>query len=125
MRDASSEQLENWLLALLRYAITRRDTDRMAVDALAKSMDSLGSRFDLPDFDFFARNSKRLCDAIAAGDAAGQPEFEQLLKRIEAPRLRRAFEAVLEVKREPARAQNRAWLWKGLEKPEPCASVGA
>ena len=124
MRDVASEQLENWLLALLRYAITRYETDRVAVESLARSMDSLGSRFDQPAFDFFTRNSKRLCAAIATGDAAGQAEIEQLLTRIESPKLRRAFEAVLDVRREAAKAQGRGWLWKGLEKPERCVSGG-
>jgi hypothetical protein len=122
MNEASSQQLENWLLALLRYAITRRETDRTAVESLARAMDSLGSRFDLPDFDFFARNSRRLCDAMENSEVGAQAQLEQLLKRIESPRLRRAFEGVLDVRREPAKAPSRAWLWKGLEKQ--CASGG-
>ena len=125
MREESSEQLETWLHALLRYVITRREQDRGAVETIARSMDGRGSRFDVPEFDFFMRSSRRLCDAITSNDGAGRGEVEQFLERLESPRLRRAFEAALDVTRAPMKQQDRAappkqpdraWLWKGLEK---------
>jgi hypothetical protein len=120
MGDASSEHLEDWLLALLRYAITRHEADRIAVHTLAKDMDALGGRFSVPGFDFFCRSSQRLCDAIESGDPQAHADIEQFLKRIESTRLRHAFEAVLDLKSEAPKTQcqtqSRAWLWKGLQK---------
>lgn len=116
MREESSEQVESWLHALLRYAITRRAQDRMAAEAIAGSMDARGTRFAAPEFDFFARSSRRVCDAIASNDAAARGDIEQFLQWIETPRLRRAFDAALDATRAPSTIQSRAWLWKGLER---------
>ena len=132
MHDRPSQQIESWLLSLLRYAISRREVDRAVVDALAQGLDSLGSRFDSTAFDFFSRSSTKLCNAIGKSDAGACEEIDRFLRQIESQPLRDAFEAALEFKcdepaketRTPKRA-SRQWLWKGLPKRDGCLPPNA
>jgi len=122
-RQASPEELHkiaDWLFAVLRLAVTGKQTDRAAVIAVARQMDRLGARSGETQFGFFVRRSVEFCDAIADED---RPErlasLRRQMKAIDDARLRRAFEAVLEIdpaetRRHGSRRRKRQDLFKGL-----------
>jgi hypothetical protein len=99
----------------LRFAVTLDETDRDAALSVAAGMDRRSSGFT-----FFARTSVTVCDAIIAKDRAeAVAALRVFVRAIEHRRLRRAFEAVLDINqseadRGMASARDREWLWKGL-----------
>ena len=122
-RQASPEELHkiaDWLFAVLRFAVTRKQTDRAAVIAVARQMDRLGARSGETQFGFFFRRSVEFCDAIADEDhPARLASLRRQMKAIDDARLRRAFEAVLEIdpaetQRRGSRRRKRQNLFKGL-----------
>ena len=57
--------IDDWLLAVLRFAVTRDEADRSAVLVLAEAMDRSGASPARPSsFEFFRRSSIELCRAI-------------------------------------------------------------
>jgi hypothetical protein len=115
IQGAASHAIKEWLFFILRFAITLDEVDRTSVLAMAADMDRRGS-----DFTFFARTSVAVCDAIVAKD---RPEANAALhgfvRAIGHAPLRRAFEAVLEIKpsgtdRRLVSARSREKLWQGL-----------
>lgn len=116
-----SEKVRNWLLALLRFAVTLDDSDGSAVLALAEQIDKLGSTAGgEATFAFFRTTSADVCNAIVARDA---PKNGAVLKahlnRIDDPRLKRAFAAAIGLGGSlpgagRTRKRRRADLWKGL-----------
>jgi hypothetical protein len=115
-----SHRIRQWLFAVLRFAISLEQTDRMAALAVAAEMDRRGSVTTGGGFTFFVRTSIKLCDAV---DAKDDPDaiatLRAHLRSIEHPPLRRAFEAVLELdaiptQRHGAFNRSRDYLWKGL-----------
>src|SRR5581483_955876 len=84
----------NWLLAVLRYAVTREEADRSAVLMLAEAMDRSGASQAQPSsFEFFRRSSIELCRAIADQTDPRRPDIIRgYLKQIDSQRLRRAIE---------------------------------
>jgi hypothetical protein len=120
IRYQYSFEIRRWLFAILRFAITLEQADRAAVLAVAAEMDRAGSPSSRGRFAFFVRTSIQLCDAMIAGNC---PESVATLRvflgRIDHLPLRRAFEAVLDIK--PSRPDRRDLLrrrrdnlWKGL-----------
>jgi hypothetical protein len=114
-----SDRLEDWLFAILRFAVTRTGSDRAAVLGLAELLD--GSNASAHGFSFFARSSAEICAAIADEDA---PDRDAILRRFAArlqePRLRVAFTAATGVtKRQTSEQRTRARLWDGLVSPTP------
>ena len=112
--------LRAWHLAILRYAVTRDNADRLAVFRIALEIDSLESGQDGgADFDFFRRTSVELCTAILQPNAGASANLQQYLARIDDDRLKRALAAAIDAS-EPAmlparRAVGRGNdLWKGL-----------
>ena len=117
--------LRAWHLAILRYAVTRDNADRLAVFRIALEIDSLEPKQNEPrqdggaDFDFFRRTSFELCTAILQPNAGASAIWQQYLARIEHDRLKRALAAAIDAS-EPAvsrasRAVGRGGdLWKGL-----------
>ena len=116
--------LRAWHLAILRYAVTRDNADRLAVFRIALEIDSLEPgqepRQDgRADFDFFRRTSAELCSAILQPNARASAILQQYLARIDDDRLKRALAAAIDSS-EPAmspagRAVGRGNdLWKGL-----------
>src|ERR1700730_1980076 len=55
-----------WLLLLLRFAVTREPSDRAAALAVADELDSLGMRRTQTVPSFFVRTSNEVCEAILA-----------------------------------------------------------
>jgi hypothetical protein len=114
----ASRRIRDWLLAVLRFAVTLEQCDRVAVMGLAAEMDRLGSGRSASSFGFFTRTTTNFCACIVAkGQFEKAAELRLHIKRINDDRLQRAFEAVLfDQHIEPARSKemDREDLWKGL-----------
>jgi len=121
-RNWREKKIREWLLLLLRFAITREAEDRAAAHIFAEELDAIGAsrRAVIPSF--FQRTSREICDAI---QAVGNPQQAAVLRthiaRIAEPRLRQAFSAALglakpEVRSSVHRRSRRKThdLWKGL-----------
>lgn len=124
--DRDDRTIRAWLLALLRYAITLDDEDRLVALAAASEIDKSGTR-QSGDFRFFHRTSARLCEAVANPSDGNTDVLRCHLNRMSDQRMKRAFAAVLNLDldqtiTEPAarapRGPERHDLWKGL-KPKP------
>jgi hypothetical protein len=113
-------QIADWLFAILRFAVTREQTDRASVIIAARQLDRPGASFREMQFGFFVRTSIEFCDAIASDDPLERrASLRRQMKAIEDARLRRAFEAILEIDQAetPARRslrRNPEDLFKGL-----------
>ena len=131
MRDSSAQaecrtkKVRDWLLTILRYAVTLHDADRSAVLVIAEEIDRLGScAEDRSAFKFFHRTSTELCSAIFEKQNSKKSVVLRLhLKRIDDGRLRRAFEAAIDEDTSPAtndadkmRKRGAQDLWKGLRR---------
>ena len=89
--------LRAWHLAILRYAVTLDNADRLAVMAIANEIDRLGSQHDgKPDFRFFRRTSAELCAALLRPNEHTPTVLRQYLARIDDDRLKRVFAATIE-----------------------------
>ena len=113
-----SRRIREWLLGILRFAITLEPCDRRVVMDLAAEMDRLGASTTQSGFSYFTRTSTKLCDCIAA-----KHDFEKLaelclhIEKIDDRRLRRALEGAPFAKRNKSarsRQPDREYLWKGL-----------
>jgi hypothetical protein len=120
--DWRGRKLQEWLLLLLRYAVTRELSDRSAALAMADELDSLGGQWKPAAPQFFVRTSDEVCSAIlTVGDGHIPPVLQTHLARIDDPRLRRAFQAAIgcqqdvEMQRQSkSKRRNDQDLWKGL-----------
>jgi hypothetical protein len=113
-------RLRAWHLAILRYAVTQDNADRLAVFRIAHEIDSLEpEQDDRADFDFFRRTSADLCASMLQPNAGTSVILQQYLARIDDERLKRALvaatgaseTAVLPAGRAVRRGND---LWKGL-----------
>jgi hypothetical protein len=115
-----AKTLRAWHLAILRFAVTLDNADRLAVLAIANEIDRPGPQHDgKPEFNFFRRTSAELCAAIVQPNELNSTILSQYLARIDDDRLKRAFAAAMEAKlptvssaRKPIKRAND--LWKGL-----------
>jgi hypothetical protein len=126
--------IRSWHLAILRFAVTLDNADRLGVFAVAAEVDRLGEqklgeqRFgeqgyenggDERRFGFFRKTSADLCAALLRHDPTADAVLRQYLARIDDPRLRHAFAAVtgieprgtMSAKRTPKEGNS---LWRGL-----------
>jgi hypothetical protein len=118
--DWHARTLRTWQLALLRFAVTLDNADRLAVMAIASEIDRLDPQHDgKPDFSFFCRTSAALCAAILQPNEFTSTVLRQYFARIDDDRLKRAFAATIEADQprpspvgKPVKHDNR--LWKGL-----------
>ena len=96
-----------WQLAMLRFAVTRSDADRLNVAALAAELDRLGGRRCGEDsLHFFRRTSSHLCAAIDGQGQDAEATLNCFCKQIDEPRLRLAFAAAVGLARsKPARSR--------------------
>jgi len=112
-----SVRINDWLLAILRFAVTLAQCDRAAVMALAVEMDQLGSG-RRPGFSYFSRTSLQFCDYIVGN--LGSEKGAQLrlyIKGIKDDRLRRTLRAAIfgkPLKSDRPRPMTRYCLRKGL-----------
>ncbi len=114
-----AKMLRAWQLAILRFAVTLDNADRLAVLMIASEIDRLDPRQEgNPDFRFFRRTSAGLCAAILRPNESTSSVLRQYLARIDDDRLKRVFAAAIEADRptvaprKPVKHDNR--LWKGL-----------
>jgi hypothetical protein len=119
-QDWRAGRIREWLLLLLRFAITCDPKDQAAAFAVADELDALGHQWRPSAPSFFRRTSSEVCKMIIALD---DPRRITILKkhiaRIDDPRLRRAFQAAVGIERKSASAdskKNGRDLWTGLER---------
>jgi hypothetical protein len=110
--------IREWLLLLLRFAITHDPGDQDAVLSVANEIDSLGLRRTQSAPSFFRRTSSEVCQAITTRDDPKRNAIlAKHLARIDDLRLRRAFRAAIGLEDRPAQASTesrRQELWAGL-----------
>jgi hypothetical protein len=116
------ERIEDWLFAILRFAITRHPADRTAIMARAADMDRPGGELTQKGFSYFVTTSGKVCDAIAGEERARVAVLYRYLHEIGNDRLRRALAAALNIER-PVRTrvgklggQHSDGLWEGLNR---------
>lgn len=121
--DWHARTVRAWLLALLRFATTLNNDDKLAVFAAAAEIDKLSSRHaGLCGFRFFHRTSAEVCAAVVNPRQAGSTAvLHRHLDRIKDERIKRAFVAVLELEQAASKPRVRSMkakshddLWKGL-----------
>jgi hypothetical protein len=104
-QDWRAGRVREWLLLLLRFAITCDLKDQAAVFAMADEIDALGHQWRPSAPSFFRRTSGEVCAAISARD---HPKRAAILKkhiaRIDDPRLRRTFQAAVDLEQRSAPA---------------------
>jgi hypothetical protein len=60
--------LRSWQLAILRFAVTLDNADRLGVLAIASQIDGLGrQREDKPEFRFFGRRAQNCAEPFSSG----------------------------------------------------------
>ena len=116
--ERHAKTLRAWQLAILRFAVTLDNADRLAVLMIAAELDGPGPKRDnTPEFRFFRKTSADLCAAILRPNELTSSVLRQYLARIDDDRLRRIFAAAMETHQpkpssKPAKRGN--GLWKGL-----------
>ncbi len=121
--DWRDRKVREWLLLLLRFAVTREATDQVAALALADQLDSLGIGWKRAKPGFFFKTSIEVSNAILAlRDRENDNVLRTHLARIDDPRLKMAFQAAAglhdasETQAGNAEDKRRKQpdLWKGL-----------
>jgi hypothetical protein len=119
-QDRRADQIREWLLLLLRFAITHEAKDEAAALAMADEIDALGLRWRPSAPNFFRRTSVEVCKAITAPAGRGRVSvLRRHLARIDDLRLRRAFQAAVELEQASPRASSETTqrnLWAGLRR---------
>jgi hypothetical protein len=115
-----AKTLRAWQLAMLRFAVTLDNADRLAVMAIATEIDRLGPEHDgKPDFSFFRRTSAELCAAILQPNELTAALLRQYLARIDDDRLKRVFAATIQADQPKVSWAGKSFkrdrgLWRGL-----------
>ena len=118
--DCNARTVRAWQLAILRFAVTLDNADRLAVMAIASEIDRLGPRHDgKPDFSFFRRTSTELCAAILQPNELTAALLRQYLARIDDDRLKRVFAATIQADQPKVSWAGKSFkrdrgLWRGL-----------
>ncbi|MBR1207605.1 hypothetical protein JQ562_33710 [Bradyrhizobium sp. AUGA SZCCT0051] len=116
--EPESKLLRAWQLAVLRFAVTLDDDDRMHALGVAGEVDRLGGAAD-DAFHFFRRTTAELCAAISGRGADQDAVIRRFLAEIDNVRLKRAVEAAIAKDRTPpklvaSRIKPGTDLWRGL-----------
>ena len=91
-------KIQDWLLAIVRFAITLEPADRQTVLAIAQETDGLGSLPGRSSFSYFVRTSTELCRAIADRNDPGRTAIiRRHLAEIGDRRLRQATAAAIDL----------------------------
>ena len=118
-----AKTLRAWQLAILRFAVTLDNADRLAVLAIASEIDRLGPQHDSrPAFGFFRRTNAELCAAILRPNELSSTVLRQHLGRIDDDRLKRVFAAAIETDQPEVSLVGKPikrdlGLWRGLSSP--------
>ena len=118
--ERHAKTLRAWQLAILRFAVTLDNADRLAVLMIAAELDGVRQKRDSrPEFSFFRKTSAELCAAILRPNELTSMVLRQYLGRIDDERLKRIFAAAVETDQprpssvgKPIKRDN--GLWKGL-----------
>src|SRR5262249_2470709 len=95
-QDWRAGRIREWLLLLLRFAITCDPKDQAAAFAMADEIDALGLEWRPSAPSFFRRTSGEVCAAITVlEDPRRITILEKHIARIDDPRMRGAFHAAL------------------------------
>src|SRR3977135_4173804 len=93
----NAKTLRAWQLAILRFAVTLDNADRLAVLAIASEIDRLGPQHaSRPRFGFFPRPRAALCAAVLRPNELSSTVLRQHVARIDDDRLKRVFGAAIE-----------------------------
>jgi hypothetical protein len=87
--------LRAWQLAILRFAVTVDNADRLNVLALAAEVDRLGTPRTEASLHFFRRTSAEICSAILGERIDADAIMAHFQTEMEDPRLKRAFAAAV------------------------------
>jgi hypothetical protein len=118
--ERHARTLRAWQLAILRFAVTLDDADRLAVLMIAAEIDGLGPKQDnKPEFSFFRKTSAELCAAILRPDKLTAMVLRQYLARIDDRRLKRVFAVAVEMDQPKTSLVSKSVkhdndLWRGL-----------
>ncbi|HEY0568072.1 MAG TPA: hypothetical protein VGD13_08080 [Xanthobacteraceae bacterium] len=118
--ERHAKTLRAWQLAILRFAATLDNADRLAVLMIAAEMDGLGPQQDnKPEFRFFRKTSAELCGSILRPNELTSTALRLYLARIDNDRLKRIFAAAVEADRPKAPSISKPvrrdrGLWRGL-----------
>jgi hypothetical protein len=120
--DLPERQLRDWMLCLLRFAITQAAEDQGASLVLAGELDMQNGAGQST---FFQRTSVAVCQAIMMRDEDARRILRQHISRIEEPRLKDAFAAAAGIEtfvsarqhRKPGGRSRSLLLWRGLRNP--------
>jgi hypothetical protein len=120
LQDWRADRIREWLLLLLRFAVTRDAKDEAAASAMGDEIDALGQRWRPSGPRFFCRTTDEVCKAMTAPAGAERATIlNKHLARIDDPRLRQAFAAAAGVERRPSPAFSKIdgqRLWAGLRR---------
>ena len=95
--EQHAKTLRAWQLAILRFAVTLDNADRLTVMAIAGDIDKLGPEHNSkPDFSFFRKTSAELCAAILRPNELTSTVLRQHLAQIDEDRLKHVFAATIE-----------------------------
>jgi hypothetical protein len=95
--EQHAKTLRAWQLAILRFAVTLDNADRLTVMAIAGDIDKLGPEHNSkPDFSFFRKTSAELCAAILRPNELTFTVLRQHLAQIDEDRLKHVFAATIE-----------------------------
>jgi hypothetical protein len=109
-----------WHLAILRFAVTLDNADKLGVFAVAVEIDRLGGSCGAErQFGFFRKKSADLCAAILRQNQTAEATLRQYLADIDDVRLKRVFAAAMAMEQLDATAVKRRSrpennLWRGL-----------
>ena len=95
--EQHAKTLRAWQLAILRFAVTLDNADRLTVMAIAGEIDKLGPEHNSkPDFSSFRKTSAELCAAILRPNELTSTVLRQHLAQIDEDRLKHVFAATIE-----------------------------
>jgi hypothetical protein len=97
--DWQRRKLREWLLLLLRFAITQETSDRNAVLAMADELDAISPERRSNVSRFFLRTSEQVCEAIVWKGGDSDTVLLAHVSRITDRRLRDAFRAAVQLER--------------------------
>jgi hypothetical protein len=120
--DQHTRLLRAWHLAILRFALTRDNADRLSVRAIANEIDKLGRQHQAREgFSFFRKTSTELCVAILRRQEDDAVILNRYLTQVDDAGLQRSLAAALDIP-EPVSVSNPVRkrtgpnpdLWRGL-----------
>lgn len=118
--ESQGRMLCAWHLAILRFAVSLDNADRLNVLAIANQIDRLGRHHeDKPNFGFFRKTSSELITAILQPGEPADAILRQYLARVDDVRLTRALVGLFRIEHGEDVAVKKRYktggdLWRGL-----------